>query len=171
MTKKFRMPKNIDKEQISNISEYKFAKNLRFLRKVRKLTLLNLASATDISKSALSDYETGKSKPGLDTLLKLSIYFDVPLDELNNSDISEFLNDEKKSAKHKNSEITNSTLSPEVENERYAFHLKLLHQKLESTRLQMQLLRQLLESKEAENRTLKINLKLLEEQLSRIKKT
>lgn len=93
------MPKNIDKEQISNISEYKFAKNLRFLRKVRKLTLLNLASATDISKSALSDYETGKSKPGLDTLLKLSIYFDVPLDELNNSDISEFLNDEKKISK------------------------------------------------------------------------
>jgi len=41
----------------------------------------------------------------------------------------------------------------------------LITQKLESTQLQIQMLKQLLESREAENKTLKINIKLLEEQL------
>ncbi len=44
-------------------------------------------------------------------------------------------------------------------------NIKLLNQKLESTQLQIQMLKQLLDSREAENKTLKINIKLLEEQL------
>ena len=51
------------------------------------------------------------------------------------------------------------------ENEKYIFNIKLITQKLESTQLQIQMLKQLLESREAENKTLKINIKLLEEQL------
>ena len=161
------MPKSSKSKNNSNISENKFAKNLRYLRKVRKLTLFELSSESQISKSALSDYETGKSKPGLETLLKLSMYFEVPLDELNNSDISEFIKSSGNDLQSEPKEKKSSRYAPELENERYDFHLKLLNQKLESTKLQMQLLRQLLESREAEIKTLKINLKLLEEQAKR----
>jgi transcriptional regulator with XRE-family HTH domain len=132
------------------------------LRKSRKITLIKLAEDTDISKSALSDYETGKSNPVLDTLLKISMYFNMPMDKLTNSDISEYVKSQSEPIGHDASK--SDWISNDIENERYNFHLKLLHLKVESTKLQMQLLRQLLESKDAENKTLKINLKLLEEQ-------
>ena len=45
-----------------------FKNNLKFLRKSKKLTLLDLGSALNISKSALSDYENGKSAPSLAVL-------------------------------------------------------------------------------------------------------
>ena len=71
----------------SNKTEYFFGKNLRFLRKLKKLTLLELSEMLKISKSAISDYEIGKSLPGLDVVQKFSQFFETPIDTLYNSDI------------------------------------------------------------------------------------
>jgi len=152
--------------EISNNSEYIFGNNLRFLRKLKKMTLLGLSDVLKISKSAISDYENSKSLPGLDVVQKFSSYFGIPIDDLYNSEISEiykkngsiYTNEAQKTSKHKTEDIA-------FENEKYIFNVKLLTQKLESTQLQIQMLKQLLESREAENKTLKINIRLLEEQI------
>lgn len=151
--------------EFSNNTEYFFGKNLRFLRKSKKMTLLMLSEALKISKSAISDYEIGKTLPGLEVVQKLSIYFEIPIDDLYNSDIMEFY--KKGGEKIKKRKVLNADndASLEFENEKYSFNIKLLTQKLESTQLQIQMLKQLLESREAENKTLKINIKLMEEQL------
>jgi len=151
--------------EISNKTEYIFGKNLRFLRKSKKMTLLVLSEKLKISKSAISDYEIGKSLPGLDVVQKFSNYFEVPIDDLYNSDIAEFYQKGGGKIKKRNVLNVNDTHQVEFENEKYVFNVKLLTQKLESTQLQIQMLKQLLESREAENKTLKINVKLLEEQL------
>jgi len=145
----------------SNNSEYFFGKNLRYLRKSKKMTLLDLSDVLKISKSAISDYEIGKSLPGLDVVQKFSSYFNVPIDALYNSDILELY---KNGAQHVSKKLSNEN-DVAFENEKYIFNIKLISQKLESTQLQIQMLKQLIESKEAENKTLKINIKLLEEQL------
>jgi transcriptional regulator with XRE-family HTH domain len=151
--------------EISNKSEYFFGKNLRFFRKLKKMTLLELSETLKISKSAISDYEIGKSLPGLDVVQKFSHFFETPIDNLYNSDISElYKKDGPNFIKIKSSPLTDEK-DIKFENEKYLFNIKLITQKLESTQLQIQMLKQLLESREAENKTLKINIKLLEEQL------
>jgi len=149
----------------SNKMEYFFGKNLRFLRKFKKMTLLDLSRLLKISKSAISDYEIGKSLPGLDVVQKFSQFFETPIDYLYNSDIPElYKKNETNFTKGKPSISTNEK-DFAFENEKYLFNIKLITQKLESTQLQIQMLKQLLDSREAENKTLKINIKLLEEQL------
>ncbi|MBK9257552.1 MAG: helix-turn-helix transcriptional regulator [Saprospiraceae bacterium] len=129
------------------------------------MTLLELSDTLKISKSAISDYETSKTLPGLDVVQKFSNFFEVPIDDLYNSDISEKYIKNGGKLKRETSAIVKSENALEFENEKYIFNIKLLVQKLESTQLQIQMLKQLLESREAENKTLKINIKLLEEQL------
>ena len=46
----------------------------------RGLTSYQLSQATGIAPSSLSDWKSGRSKPKLDKLLKLSKYFSVPLE-------------------------------------------------------------------------------------------
>ncbi|MBK8625059.1 MAG: helix-turn-helix transcriptional regulator [Saprospiraceae bacterium] len=135
------------------------------------MTLFGLSDVLKISKSAISDYENSKSLPGLDVVQKFSTYFDIPIDDLYNSDITEIY---KKTGKIYTKEAIKTpkgnTEDIAFENEKYIFSIKLLTQKLESTQLQIQMLKQLLESREAENKTLKINIKLLEEQLKNFDK-
>jgi transcriptional regulator with XRE-family HTH domain len=151
--------------EISSIAEYFFGNNLRFLRKSKKMTLLDLSDVLKISKSAISDYEIGKSLPGLDVVQKFSSYFNIPIDDLYNSDIPELYKNGVHNISKKQSKIALNENDIAFENEKYIFNIKLITQKLESTQLQIQMLKQLLESREAENKTLKINIKLLEEQL------
>ncbi|MBK8350083.1 MAG: helix-turn-helix transcriptional regulator [Saprospiraceae bacterium] len=150
--------------EISNKTEYFFGKNVRFLRKAKKMTLLSLSDALKISKSAISDYEIGHTLPSLDVVQKISSFFDVPMDDLYNSEISELFENNNDVLTRKKDDAVERIKNVELENEKYVFNLKLLAQKLESTQLQIQMLKQLLESREAENKTLKINIKLLEEQ-------
>jgi transcriptional regulator with XRE-family HTH domain len=139
-----------------------FGDNLRFLRKRKKRTLIELSESLGISKSALSDYENGKSLPGLDIGQKLSAYFLIPMDELYNSRIPE---KNRSGVNEGNTAPANLANPVDLENEKYMFNIKLLNQKLESLQIQMQLVRQLLDSREAENKTLKMNIRLLESQL------
>lgn len=147
--------------EFSNNSEYFFGNNLRFLRKSKKMTLLELSKSIQVSKSALSDYETYKTIPSLDVVKKFSNFFNIPMDALYNSDISEILKKDKMHSFKQDVQQENKIL----DHEKYTFNLKLLTQKLESTQLQIQMLKQLLASKESENMTLGINIKLLEERI------
>lgn len=55
---------------------------LRRLRQRRSVTLVELSTATGISKSTLSRLETSQRRPTLELLLPLAQFFRVPLDEL-----------------------------------------------------------------------------------------
>src|SRR3954470_23418418 len=55
---------------------------LKRVRTQRQMTLLDVATATGISKSTLSRLETGERRPTLELLLALSHVYRVPLDDL-----------------------------------------------------------------------------------------
>jgi transcriptional regulator with XRE-family HTH domain len=143
-----------------------FGKNIRKLRKRKKLTLVEVAKALKISKSAISDYESGKSKPGLDVVVKLSEYFYIPVDDLNNSDIPEFENVEFESKKAVKPQVSLESLDGITQwKQRNDFNVNLLRQKNESLEMQLELVKELIQSKEAENKSLQIQVKLLQEKL------
>ncbi|MFK7948898.1 MAG: helix-turn-helix domain-containing protein [Saprospiraceae bacterium] len=53
------------------------SKNLRFLRKQRKLSQTALAEALSLSRSNIAAYEAGNSEPNLRKLIQLTDYFNV----------------------------------------------------------------------------------------------
>ena len=55
---------------------------LKELRKIARLTLVELAERTGVSKSALSKIETGESVPRIDTIVLLVIFFKCELADL-----------------------------------------------------------------------------------------
>ncbi len=132
-----------------------FKNNLKFLRKNKKLTLLDLGSALNISKSALSDYENGKSAPSLAVLEAIGNFFQISLNELTNSTITEY--NEIQTIKK---EALPPTTNPD---ENLVFDNKLLKQQVASLEMQIQLIKQLLDSKDAHIHALNLQIKLLEE--------
>lgn len=58
----------------------KFGKRLEILREKKELSYSELAEKVGMTKSLLWRYETGKSDPGLNSLIKLADYFGVTLD-------------------------------------------------------------------------------------------
>ncbi|MBE6695534.1 MAG: helix-turn-helix transcriptional regulator [Ruminococcaceae bacterium] len=57
-------------------------KGLRLIRKKKGYSQLKVAMDLNISREALSYYETGKRSPDIQMLLLLSEYFDVSIDFL-----------------------------------------------------------------------------------------
>lgn len=57
-------------------------KGLREIRKSKRLTQLRVAMDLNISREALSYYETGKRNPDLEMLVAMSKYFNVSVDYL-----------------------------------------------------------------------------------------
>lgn len=55
---------------------------LRTIRKKKKYSQLKVAFDLNISREALSHYETGQRSPDIEMLVKLSRYFDVSIDYL-----------------------------------------------------------------------------------------
>ncbi len=60
----------------------KFNERLRELRENKNLTQAQLAKELLIDQRSLSFYEIGKYEPNLDTLKKISIFFNVSSDYL-----------------------------------------------------------------------------------------
>ncbi len=58
------------------------AKNLRYLRKRNGLNQEDLKTLLNISRQAYSNYERCKRMPDLDTLVRISRFYHVPLDDL-----------------------------------------------------------------------------------------
>ena len=64
------------------MSNIQLANNLRFLRTKHKLTQDDLSSLLNISRQAYSNYETSKQTPDLDSLLHISRFYRISIDEL-----------------------------------------------------------------------------------------
>lgn len=60
----------------------KFPDRLVELRKSKAITQTELGQMLHLSRTAISNYETGKLEPSMDTLIKLSEIFNISLDEL-----------------------------------------------------------------------------------------
>ncbi len=61
-------------------------KGLRQIRIAKNLNQQKVAMDLNISREALSHYETGRREPSLDMLKKLSEYFNVSIDYLINGE-------------------------------------------------------------------------------------
>ena len=64
------------------MKDIEFGKFLYELRKENNLTQRYVAYELDITDKAVSKWESGESKPNVDKLRKLSVLYNVPLDEL-----------------------------------------------------------------------------------------
>jgi transcriptional regulator with XRE-family HTH domain len=149
--------------------ENKFGFNLRILRKKQKLTLEVLGDTLKISKSAISDYEIGKTFPPLDVCELISNYFGINIDDLKNSNFAELSNEqiEKLSnSKDKTKSIKQISDDFITEKKQLEFHNRLLGQQVEGLQIQLQLVKQLVESKDSEIKSLQIQVRLLEEKFN-----
>jgi transcriptional regulator with XRE-family HTH domain len=147
--------------------ENKFSANLRILRKKNKLTLETLGKPLGVSKSALSDYENGHTFPPLDVCETICQFFGVNLDDLQNSDFSEMSLEEIKEIAQ-NRDFTKNEGDKNDLSDPYnqlKFQNKLLSQQVDGLQIQLQLVKQLTESKISEIKSLQIQIRLLEEKL------
>lgn len=69
------------KEKIYKYVE-NFSKNLKNERKIRKLTQKQVADSLGIKTQSYQAYETCIAMPTVENLLKISIFFDLSIDEL-----------------------------------------------------------------------------------------
>ncbi len=148
--------------------ENNFGTNLRLLRKKKKLTLETLGEILKISKSAISDYEVGKTFPPLDVCEVISDFFVINIDDLKNSNFAEFSEKQLEdilASKSKNKNSNQDTNDFSTEKKQLEFHNKLLGQQVEGLQIQLQLVKQLIASKDAELKSLQIQIRLLEEKL------
>ena len=149
--------------------ENKFGSNLRVLRKKQKLTLESLGEILKISKSAISDYEIGKTFPPLDVCELISNYFGINIDDLKNSyfaelsdaQIEDIINSKNYAKYPKEATEDFSNLRKQLE-----FHNRLLGQQVEGLQIQLQLVKQIVESKDSEIKSLQIQVRLLEEKIN-----
>lgn len=146
--------------------ENKFGSNLRILRKKQKLTLESLGEKLKISKSAISDYEIGKTFPPLDVCELISNFLRINIDDLRNSNFAELSEkeiEELTQTKDKTNVSKQSTNDFSNEKKQLEFHNKLLSQQIEGLQIQLQLVKQIVESKDSEIKSLQVQVKLLEE--------
>lgn len=64
------------------------AKNIRHLRRLKKLSQEGLAEELNITRSRIGSYEESRSAPTIELLLKLSDYFKIPIDILLRKDLT-----------------------------------------------------------------------------------
>ena len=69
------------KEQIYKMCK-NFAKNLKLERKIRNLTQRQVADALEIKTQSYQAYENAISMPTVENLLKISLFFNISIDEL-----------------------------------------------------------------------------------------
>ncbi len=149
--------------------ENKFGSNLRILRKKQKLTLESLGEKLKISKSAISDYEIGKTFPPLDVCELISDFFGINIDDLRNSDFTELSLEqieELYGSKAKIKPLKETSDDFSNEKKQLEFHNKLLSQQIEGLQIQLKLTKQIVESKDSEIKSLQIQVRLLEEKIA-----
>ncbi len=65
-----------------------FASNIKFLRKRRGRTQVDVASALQMKRPTLSGYENGVAQPGIEALVAFSGYFNISLDTMLKIDLT-----------------------------------------------------------------------------------
>ena len=78
---------NLILKTVPIIASYKeanmgFGQRLRSLRHQRKLSLDQASEKLKMHKAQLANYETGRTKPAMDCLIRLSSFYDVSIDYL-----------------------------------------------------------------------------------------
>jgi transcriptional regulator with XRE-family HTH domain len=68
--------------------ENQLGPNIKFLRKKLGLTQDQLAEKIGVNRPAIGSYEEGRASPKIQALQDLSIFFNIPIDQLINSDLS-----------------------------------------------------------------------------------
>lgn len=68
--------------------DFFISNNLKFLRKINGLSQDDLSKIASYSFRTISKWETGESVPDYDNLLTLSKFFNVPIDDLMEKDLS-----------------------------------------------------------------------------------
>lgn len=68
--------------EVMQMSNAQLAHNLKYLRLKHNLTQDDMSEILNISRQAYSNYETSKRTPDLDTLMCLSNYYQVNLNDL-----------------------------------------------------------------------------------------
>ena len=66
-----------------------FGKNIKLLRKRKKLSQEDLSRELNIKRSTLSGYEIGSSEPNFSTLLDFSTFFKISIDKLLKQDLNQ----------------------------------------------------------------------------------
>lgn len=156
--------------------EINFNKNLKYLRKINKLSLIELSEITNTSKSTISDYENFYSIPTVFFAEKISNYFKVELNTLFFSIISEEMEKDGNFLLNQNPRTKNeASLKSEIEklhndNEKLQQNLRMLTQKINSLELQVKLQDQLKEGKLSEIDLLKTQINLLNDKLKLLDK-
>jgi transcriptional regulator with XRE-family HTH domain len=149
-----------------------FSANLRSLRKKNGFTLESLGKVLNISKSTLSDYETGKSSPSFDVCERIADTFGITIDDLRASEISKKIvsNSVFTSANrvgYLQGEEEKTVLT--AQKNQLEFQNRILQQQIEGLQVQLKLVSQILESKSNEIRSLQMQIKLLDAYLEEVK--
>jgi putative transcriptional regulator len=147
------------------------SENIRSLRKLKKISLEELAESISVSKSAISDYENDKFSPSLLIVRKMADFFGLSIDQLEYEEILEKDEDGISQIKSKNTgghalfEAKERIEVLERHRNDLALELKLTKQKIESLLIQLRLQDQLKDSKLSEIELLKTQISLLEDKV------
>lgn len=87
----------------------KLEQKLTCLRKEKGLTQMNVAEALDVSRQAISRWESGAAVPSTENLKTLSKLYEVPIDFLLNEDIAEIPSQGKTEMEGQESRHRNNT--------------------------------------------------------------
>lgn len=85
-------------------------KNLSTLRKAHKKTQAQLSEVLNISRQAYSNYENSKRIPDIDTLVHISQYYNITLDDLIMQNLANRIHEEKGSYRLAQCEQTRDSL-------------------------------------------------------------
>lgn len=82
-----------------------FANNLKWLRTFFKMNQEELSKQLDISRSNISNYESGKNDLMLSMLIRVSNFFEIAIDDLISDELNEKIYYEKKGNTNKNKSL------------------------------------------------------------------
>lgn len=80
--------------------ELMLSDNLRRLRQESKRTLEDVAEIIDVSRQAISKWESGESYPDIDKCVRLAKLYNVSLDALVNKPLDDLINEGSKDEKY-----------------------------------------------------------------------
>lgn len=154
-----------------------FSENIKTLRKSKKITLAELSEAINVSKSTISDYENDKFSPTINVCRKIADYFNLSIDDLEFSDISDLL--QKNPKKEFSSESLPKLLADsrefaevlEKQKNELQTELRLQKQKVDSLLIQLRLQEQLNACKQSKFVLLETQIILLEEKVKLIERS
>jgi transcriptional regulator with XRE-family HTH domain len=136
-----------------------YGTNLRAIRKACKESLSELASITGTSKSSISDYEKGKTMPSFTFLEAFCSHYRIPMGWLKQADLTSKIKTEGIQALQTGVDLSSGAMN--------ANRKTILQQRLEGLEVQLKLLHQINLAREAENKTLKVQIQLLQDRLKK----